>query len=118
MIYDSSNSAMKCSVYDVDTMQRINQVLSLDDETGEVVVAVEPLEVTASDELATKTLQFRSIYPIRGAGYLPVLFHCYGRKGPFAMLSHGEAIIPAGIEGWGLGRQEGDGYAIGGGSSN
>lgn len=67
--------------------------------------------------------------PSCGAGYkvglsacefcrVPVGFHrgCDSvPKSGFALLQRGEAVIPAGIEGWGLGRKEGDGYAIGGG---
>lgn len=81
MIYDSSNSAIGCSVYDVDAKAQLMQVLSVDDASGEVVVAVDPIEVTASGDIATQTLAFRSIYPIRGGRHLPCLFHCYGRKG-------------------------------------
>lgn len=126
MIYDSSN-ARGAPVFDVDTKERLNRVLAINPSAGWVLVVDEPLRVTAHDQVASKRIRFRSIHAIRGLEREPSLFHCYGRlhRGAdsvptpgFALLQHGEAIIPAGIKGWGLGRKEGDGYAIGGGSSH
>lgn len=78
MIYDRENVAPRCSIYDVDTKERIQRVVRVDVGLGEVEAAVYPLEITASGEIVTKTLHYRSIHPIRGGRHLPCLFHCYG----------------------------------------
>lgn len=56
-----------------------------------------------------------------GAGYRVGMSACEYCRRPvqglgLALLQQGEAIIPAGIEGWGLGTSEGFGYANGGGT--
>ncbi|MDN8612786.1 hypothetical protein [Variovorax ginsengisoli] len=81
MIYDPSNAG-GAAVYDVETKEQLREVLWVDTELGEVVRAEQPLRVTVGDEFATYTTRFATIYPIRGGGLRPVLFHCYGRQEP------------------------------------
>ena len=80
MIYDATNCQPGCSVYDVDTKERIDQVVAINVKAGWVQVAEQPLRVTAHDQIATRRIRFASIYPIKGREHWPVLFHCYGRK--------------------------------------
>ena len=74
MIYDATNCAPRCAVYDVDTKERINAT------AGWIQVTDQPLRVTAHYHIATRRIRFASIYPIKGRENWPVLFHCYGRK--------------------------------------
>ena len=80
MIYDATNCAPQCAVYDVDTKERIDQVVAINAKAGWVQVAEQPLRVTAHDHIATRRIRFASIYPIKGRENRPVLFHCYCRK--------------------------------------
>ena len=80
MIYDATNCQPGCSVYDVDTKERIDQVVAINAKAGWVQVAEQPLRVTAHDHIATRRIRFASIYPIKGREHWPVLFHCYGRQ--------------------------------------
>lgn len=80
MIYDATNCAPRCAVYDVDAKERIDQVIAINAKAGWVQVAEQPLRVTAHDHIATRRIRFASIYPIKGRENRPVLFHCYGRK--------------------------------------
>jgi hypothetical protein len=77
MIYDTDN-ARGAAVYDVESKEQLRHVLWIDTELGEVVRAEQPVRVVG-DEIATFTEKFATIYPIRGGGRRPVLFHCYGR---------------------------------------
>ena len=80
MIYDRSNVPPTPStwVYDVDRMERLEWVLSLDSGSGEVVCAHKPLQCLDGKVLTYK-LKFRSVYPIYAGEHWPILFHCYGR---------------------------------------
>ncbi len=80
MIYDATNCSPRCAVYDVDTQERIDQVVAINAKAGWVQVAEQPLRVTAHDHIATRRIRFASIYPINGREHWPVLFHCYGRQ--------------------------------------
>ena len=80
MIYDATNCQPGCSVYDVDTKQRIDQVVAINANAGWVQVAEHPLRATAHEHIATRRIRFASIYPIKGREHRPVLFHCYGRR--------------------------------------
>lgn len=80
MIYDATNCSPRCAVYDVDTKERIDQVVAINAKAGWVQVAEQPLRVTAHHHIATRRIRFASIYPIKGGENWPVLFHCYGRK--------------------------------------
>ena len=80
MIYDATNCAQRCAVYDVDAKERIDQVVAINAKAGWAQVAEQPLRVTAHDHIATRRIRFASIYPIKGRENRPVLFHCYGRK--------------------------------------
>ena len=80
MIYDATNCQPGCSVYDVDTKQRIDRVVAVNANAGWVQVAEQPLRVTTHEHIATRRIRFASIYPIKGREHRPVLFHCYGRK--------------------------------------
>lgn len=80
MIYDATNCSPRCAVYDVDTKERIDQVVAINAKAGWVQVAEQPLRVTAHHHIATRRIRFESVYPIFGDRTNPVLFHCYGRK--------------------------------------
>jgi hypothetical protein len=77
-VYNSRNSAGGTVVYNVDTKEKISQVLSIDTDRNVVECAHYPIEVTASGHIATFEMKFRAIHAIRGADALPGLFHCYG----------------------------------------
>lgn len=77
MIYDRSN-ALFATVYDVDTCEKIGQVISIDTQAGEVLCAYFPIRVV-DDRVDTYTIRYRTIYPIFGGSPWPGLFHCYGR---------------------------------------
>jgi hypothetical protein len=77
MIYNCKNAG-GASVYDVETKERLDHVMSIDTDAGEVLRAEHPARVVGG-QLATFTQKFTTIYPIRGGGARPVLFHCYGR---------------------------------------
>lgn len=66
-------------VYDVDRMEELREVVSVDTEAGELEVSVMPLTIGPDGNTLTNRLRFRSIYPIFGGGQYPTLFHCYGR---------------------------------------
>lgn len=79
-IFDFTNTARDAAIYDVDTQQKIMRVMSIDTDRNCVTTCTDPLEMAADGEtVATIDLQYRSIYPIRGLGAFPSLFHCYGR---------------------------------------
>ena len=78
MKYDSSN-ALGAVVYDVDTKEKLREVMSIDTDAMTVTRFETPLR-TVGDSLATYDMQFRSIYAIQGLEKRPCLFHCYGRK--------------------------------------
>ena len=79
MIFDADNCHGSARVHDVDSMQELTQVESIDIETGEIVRFHMPLRVGADGEASRFRERYRSIYPIFGGFPAPVLFHCYGR---------------------------------------
>ena len=79
MIYDASNS-IGAQVYDVDTKEKIGQVLAVNDTAGWVQVVEQPVRANAHGHIASRRIRFASIYAIKGREHWPVLFHCYGRK--------------------------------------
>lgn len=79
MIYNHENVLTSTSVFDVDAVSKIDQVISIDTEAGELVCAHQPLRVRAG-EVDTFTIKFKSIYAISGGSPWPCLFHCYGRQ--------------------------------------
>jgi len=76
-IFTTYNTA-GARVYDVDTMQEHNAVLSVDTDAGEVVCADQPTRLVG-DKVARHVIKYRTIYPIYGGEHPPCLFHCYGR---------------------------------------
>lgn len=79
MRYDANNVMPRTRVYDVESLQEINFVMSIYTELGIVVVAEQPGRIVG-DDIATQELRFGAIHPIQGLEPLPCLFHCYGRK--------------------------------------
>ena len=79
MIFNHDNVARLCRVFDVDAIQEISQVLNVDIERSEIEVAEVPLRLSGADQIATRRIAFRSIYPIYAGSPLPCMFHCYGR---------------------------------------
>ena len=79
MIYNTDNCAPRTLVYDVDTKERLNHVLSISTE-GMTLMVHDTVKWTEGEQLATKVIQYTTIYPIFGESMFPVMFHCYGRK--------------------------------------
>lgn len=79
MRYDANSVMPRTRVYDVESLQEINFVMSIYTELGIVVVAEQPFRIVG-DDIATQELRFGAIHPIQGLEPLPCLFHCYGRK--------------------------------------
>lgn len=80
MIYGPRNVHLPAHAYDVDRLEMLLQVISIDTATGEVECWHSPMRLTAAgDEVETFTLRFTTIYPIMGGYRAPTLFHCYGR---------------------------------------
>jgi len=79
MIYTRHN-ALGATVYEVEPVRRLESVVSVDIEAGEVVMHRIPLRLNAAgDAVESYSERFRSIYPIFGNDVTPCLFHCYGR---------------------------------------
>lgn len=76
-VFNGSN-APGAPVYCMDSGEKLEYVMSIDADKGEVVIAHQPLRARG-DELDTYKLRFRSIYPIYGGGFRACLFHCYGQ---------------------------------------
>jgi hypothetical protein len=79
MIYGWGNTDRHTSVYDVDTMEQLRNVSTINTKTGEVVVLAWPLTLNEEGEPVTQSMRYTTIYPIFGGGLQPCLFHCYGR---------------------------------------
>lgn len=79
MIYNAKN-AHGAAVFDVDAVDRIERVMSIDVAAGEVECARHPIRVNHLCEIETLKIRFRSIYPIFAGGVYHCLFHCYGRE--------------------------------------
>jgi hypothetical protein len=79
MIYNPNNCAFRTRVYDVDTKEQINLVLSID--ADEMTLLVHDLDATIhGSHIPSRVIRYTTIYPIFGDSMFPVLFHCYGRK--------------------------------------
>lgn len=76
MIYTQFNVGNNATVVDMDTMQELKDVLSIDTK-GTVTKYLVPLAPDANGNLQTEALKFRSIYAIPEER--PELFQCYGR---------------------------------------
>ena len=79
MIYNHYNS-LGASVHDVDTLERLHGVISVDDIEGIVTRQVWPVRLDHTGEVDRYETRYQSIYPIFGSSHVPVMFHCYGRK--------------------------------------
>lgn len=79
MLYTPEN-ARGASVYDVDALQKLDEVVEVNTRAGWVKVARRPLLLDPrGDSVVCDRIRFRSIYAIRGDEAAPCLFHCYGR---------------------------------------
>ena len=80
MIYNHVN-ATGARVYDVEALEELKAVLSIDTDTGDVVCASQPVRLNAAgNAVEAFAVKFDTIYPIQGMEPRPALFHCYGRK--------------------------------------
>ena len=77
MIYDPGNCMPGTAVADVDTMEQIARVMTIDTEANTVTCAHYPYRADG-EHVAAYTLRYRHIAAIRGQDPLPCLFHCYG----------------------------------------
>jgi len=77
-IYTAHNAA-GCTVHDVDTLVRIDCVLTIDTIKGVVTQSVQPTQLDHTGEIASYETRYRSIYPIFGGQIKPLMFHCYGK---------------------------------------
>ena len=79
MLYTPEN-ARGASVYDVDALQKLDEVVEVNTRAGWVKVARIPLLFDPrGNGVVCDRIRFRSIYAIRGDEAAPCLFHCYGR---------------------------------------
>lgn len=80
MIYDHANVHIPAHAYDVDSRTELQEVYSIDTDSGEVACGHLPVRLKpGTDDLDTYTLRFRSIYPLGADEFgRPCLFHCYG----------------------------------------
>jgi hypothetical protein len=81
-------------IIDMDSGTKLQHVVNVNPDTGEVVCAHWPLRMKLGNgfgdpEMDTYTIKFRSIYPIYAGRFQPYLVHCYGRK-----LSCTEMVAP------------------------
>lgn len=76
MIYTPLNVGNNVTVVDMDTLQELKDVLSIDTK-GTVTKYLVPLAPDANGEFKTEDLKFRSIYAIPEER--PELIQCYGR---------------------------------------
>lgn len=76
----TAKNAPGSSVYDVETGEQLEHVISVDSDRGVANVAHHPLRLVG-DEIDTYEARFRTIHPIYGGAPMPVLFPCYGRLG-------------------------------------
>lgn len=79
MIFTSAN-ATEALVVEVDTKQRIDNVLMVNTNTGAVVVGTNPARLNHKGKIERETIYFDSVYPIFGGRTTPCLIHCYGRR--------------------------------------
>lgn len=77
--FNHENVMPRARVYDVDAMQEIKQVVHIETDTGYVEYHPLPCAIIDNDYIQTKSMRYRSIYPIYGGYDRPCLFHCYGR---------------------------------------
>ena len=77
----TARNTRRAKVFDVDTKQEIDAVVSVDIDAGVLVRHHKPLRVVG-DEIDSYTEYYRSIYPIYGDSRHPQLFHCYGKQAP------------------------------------
>lgn len=79
MLYTAEN-ARGASVYNVDTLEKLDNVVEVNTRAGWVKVLRQPALVDPRGKgLVCDRIRFQSIYMIRGQESLPCLFHCYGR---------------------------------------
>lgn len=80
MKYGPGNCDLPAHVYDVDRVQLLKKVVSVDVDTGVVECYHEPLQFNHDgSEVLSFEVRFETIYPICAGGRRPTLFHCYGR---------------------------------------
>lgn len=79
MLYTAEN-ARGATVYDVDAMEKLDEVVEVNTRAGWIKVVRQPFLIDPrGNELVCDRIRFRSIYAIRGDEAAPCLFHCYGR---------------------------------------
>lgn len=84
-------NARGATVHDIEGRRRIDHVMSVDTETGEVECAYWPIRLKPDpkpwhapmveshlDEVDTFVMRFHGIAPIFGGADSPQAFHCYG----------------------------------------
>ena len=79
MIYNHHNS-QGASVHDLDTLERLHAVASVNTKSGVVTRFCQPTRLDHNGHVAKYKTRYQSIYPIFGGSHMPVMFHCYGRK--------------------------------------
>lgn len=75
----NGKNTYKASVHDVEGVGKMKDVLSVDDETGFVEYASQPIRA-CGESICTEIAVFESIYPVYGGEFWPVMFLCFGRK--------------------------------------
>lgn len=77
-IYTHENCARNTSVVNMDSGELLKHAWHIDTAKGDVTSYVWPL----TNDAASVTQRFRSIYAITDGRGKPVLFHCYGLLTP------------------------------------
>ena len=76
----SAHNVDRATTYDIDSKEKISNVLMINTKTGAVVVAKQPVRLNHKGRVDRETIRFETIHPIYGGGTKPCLFHCYGRQ--------------------------------------
>jgi len=77
MIYTYRN-ACRSTTFDVEAGVDLHQVISINTDTGDVVVAKVPLVLNSEGEIDTETLRYHSVCAIHGGMWMAQLFLCFG----------------------------------------
>ncbi len=82
MIFTTENVAVPALTFQIgEQVTRIDRVLDIDTEAGEVTCLDLPARCDENGAVVTHKLKFDKIHPIYGGQSKPGLFHCYGPKG-------------------------------------
>lgn len=79
MRHQTCDFDLNAKVYDVDTKTEILNVVEINTKTNKLTIWEKNKKLTPTGRIPTKTIEYRSIYLIKGGADKPCLVHCYGR---------------------------------------